>query len=48
MAERKDYIMQYSVPYKQPYWLLVSVKKIMLVDSLKGHTLMKLPNNLRW
>jgi len=47
MPEKKDLIMQYSVPYKWPYWLFVSVLKIMLVEYLERHLLIKHPNNLR-
>ena len=48
MTERMNFFMQYSVPHKQPFWLLVSVKKIMSVDCLKRRTLIKLPNRLWW
>jgi len=41
IEERKDLSIQYSVPYKRPFWLFVSVKKIMLLGCLKRHTLMK-------
>jgi len=39
--------MQYSVPYKPPFWLFVLVK-ILLGDCLKRRTLMNRPNNLSW
>jgi len=41
IEERKDLSLQYSVPYKLPFWLFVSVQKIMLLECLKRHTLMK-------
>jgi len=48
MIERQDLFIQYSVPYKRSFWLFVSVKKIMLLEFLKSHTLRKHPNNVRW
>ena len=41
IEERKDSSLQCSVPYKQPFWLFVLVKKTMLLECLKRHTLMK-------
>jgi len=41
IQERNDLSLQYSVPYKQTFWVFVSVKKIMLLECLKRHTLMK-------
>jgi len=41
IEERKDLSIQYSVPYKRPFWLFVSVKKIMLLECLKRHALIK-------
>jgi len=49
MTQRKNFVMQYSVPHKWPVWPFVSVQKIRLVDCLKRHTLMKRTNNSgRW
>jgi len=48
MTVRKDIFMRCSVPYKWPLWLFLSVKRIMLVECLKRHTLMKRPNDLIW
>jgi len=41
MTERQDWCMEYSVPYKWPFWLFVSVEKISLVECLERHSLMK-------
>jgi len=41
IEERKDLSLQYSVPYKLCFWLFVSVNKIMLLECVKRHTLMK-------
>jgi len=41
IEERKDWSIQYSLPYKRPFSLFVSVKKIMLLECLKRHSLMK-------
>jgi len=47
MTQSKDLSLQYSVPYKRPFWLFVSVK-IMWGDCLKRRTLMNRPNNQTW
>jgi len=41
IEERPDLSIQYSVPYKWPFWQFVSVKKIMFLECLKRRTLMK-------
>jgi len=41
IEERKDLSIQYSIPYKCSFWLFVSVEKIMLLECLKRHILMK-------
>ena len=48
MTERRNICMQYSVPNEQPFSLFVLDQKIMLVNCLMRHTLMKSANNLRW
>jgi len=41
IEERQDLSIQYWVPYKRPFWLFVSVKKIMFHECQKRHKLMK-------
>jgi hypothetical protein len=41
IEDRNDLPIQYSVLYKLPFCLSISVKKIMLLDYLHRHTLMK-------
>jgi len=35
---------QYSIPYKQPFWLFVWVNKTILLEFHESHTLMESPN----